>query len=74
MSLESIIEREVYQKEKNKYYILMHIYEIQQDGIDAPICRAAMETQIQRTDLWIWAGEDNGMKRGSGMETYILPV
>ena len=34
MNLESIIQSEVSQKEKNKYYILMHIYGIYQNGID----------------------------------------
>ena len=52
MNLELIIQSEVRQKEKNKYYILMHIYGIQKDGTDEPICRAAVETQTQRTDLW----------------------
>ena len=30
----------------------MHTYGIQKDGTDEPICRAAMEMQTQRTDLW----------------------
>ena len=34
MNLESIIQSEVSQKEKNKYHILMHIYGIYQNGID----------------------------------------
>ena len=42
---EPIIQREVSQKDKNKYHILMHIYGIYKDGTDKPICRAAMETQ-----------------------------
>ena len=29
---------EVSQKEINKYHILMHIYGIQKDGADEPIC------------------------------------
>ena len=43
--------------EKNKYHILKHIYGIQKDGTDEPICRAAMETQTQRTDLWTQWGK-----------------
>ena len=31
----------------------MHMYGVQKDGTDEPICRAATEIQIQRTDLWI---------------------
>ena len=45
MKLEPIIQSEVYQKEKNKYYILMHIYGLYKDGTDEPMCRAAEETQ-----------------------------
>ena len=52
MNLEPIIQNEVGQKEKEKYHILMHMYEIQKDGTDKPICRAAMEMQTQRIALW----------------------
>ena len=44
MNLEPIIQSEVYQKEKNKYYILMYMCGIYKDGTDEPMCRAA-ETQ-----------------------------
>ena len=43
MNLESIVQNEVIQKEKDKYCILMHIYGIQKDGADEPIYRAAVE-------------------------------
>ena len=39
----------------------MHMYGIQKDGTNEPVCRA-MEMQTQRTDLWTWAGE--GGSRG----------
>ena len=42
--------------QKNKYHILIHIYGIWKDGTDKPICRAAMEIQTQRTDLWTQGG------------------
>ena len=42
MNLEPNIQSEVsQQKEKNEYHILMHIYGIQKDGTDEPICRVA---------------------------------
>ena len=44
MNLEPIIQSEVSQKKKNKYCIVTHIYGIQKDGTDEPICRAAVET------------------------------
>ena len=46
MKLEPIIQSEVSQKEKNPYNILMHIYGIQKDGNNDPICETAEETQI----------------------------
>ena len=55
MNLEPIIQSEVSQKEKDKYHILTHVYGIQKDGTDEPICRAAMETQ---TDLWTQYGRE----------------
>ena len=42
----------------------MHIYGIYNDGTNEPICRAAMETQTERTDLETWWGKE----RMRGME------
>ena len=44
MDLEPVIQSEVSQKEKNKYCILTHIYEISENVIDELICREGMET------------------------------
>ena len=52
MNLKPIIQSEVSQKEKYKYQIQTHIYGIQKEGTDEFICRAAMEKQTKRTDLW----------------------
>ena len=55
MKLEPIIQSEVSQKEKHQYRILTHIYGIQKDGNDNPICETAKETQIYRTVFWtLW--------------------
>ena len=35
----------------------MHIYEIQKNGTDQPICRAGTEMQTQRMDLWPQQGK-----------------
>ena len=51
MNLETVIQNEVSQKEKNKYYILMHIHIILKTGIDEPICNAGIEMQTQIMDL-----------------------
>ena len=74
MNLEPIMQSAVSQKEKNKHCILK-IYGIQKDGTDEPICRAAMEMQTQRTDLWTWEGQEGkgGMNGESNTETHTLP-
>ena len=54
MNLEPIIHSEVSQKEKDKYHVLTHIFGNQKDCTNAFICRAAMEKQMQRTDLCTW--------------------
>ena len=46
VKLEPIIQSEVSQKEKHQYSILTHIYGIQKDGNDDPICETAIETQM----------------------------
>ena len=56
MNLEPIIQNEIYQKEKNKYCILVHKYGIWKDDTDKPICREAMEMQTQRRNLWTQRG------------------
>ena len=45
MDLESVIQSEVSQKEKNKYRILMHIYGILKNGTDEPRGRAGIKMQ-----------------------------
>ena len=55
MKQEPIIQSEVSQKEKRQYSILMHIYGIEKDGNDNPVCETAKETQMYRTDFWtLW--------------------
>ena len=44
---------EVSKKKKDKYHIVMYTHGIQKDGTDEPIIKVAMETQTERTDLWI---------------------
>ena len=59
MNLEPITQSEVNEREINKYHMLMHRYGIQKDGADEPVCRAAMETQTQRTDVWTQRGQES---------------
>ena len=56
MNLKSVTDSEVSQKEKNKYHVNIYIYRIWKNGTDEPICRAGIEMQMQRMDLWIQWG------------------
>ena len=71
MGLETVIQSEVSQKEKNRYCILMHICGIQKNGIDDLICKAEIETQMQRTNIWIPRGKrEGGMNWEIGIDLY----
>ena len=43
--------------EREKYHIVIHIYGIEKIGIDNPISKAEIETQMWRTTVWIPRGE-----------------
>ena len=52
MDLESVIQSEVSQKEKNKYHMLTHIYGIlKKNGSDKPRGRAGIKMQMRGMDL-----------------------
>ena len=51
IKVEPIIESEVSQKEKHQYSTLMHIYGIQKDGNDDPVCKIAEETDVNNSLL-----------------------
>ena len=58
MKQELIIQSEVSQKETHQYSILTHIYGIQKDSNDNPVCETAKETQMYRTVFWtLWEGK-----------------
>ena len=61
MDLETVIQSEVSQKEKNKYRILTHICGTQKNGTDEPVCSAEIETQMQRTNVWTPVGKVAGV-------------
>ena len=72
INLETIIQSEASQKERDKYHILTHIYGIQKNGTEELIYRAAMEKQTQRIDLGHGErGEEGEMYGKRNMETYI---
>ena len=51
IDLESVIQSEVSQKEKNTCLMLMHKCGIYKNCMDEPVCRAGIETQMLRTNL-----------------------
>ena len=69
MKLEPIIQSEVSQKGKHQYSILMHIYGIQKDGNDNPVCRTVKETQMYRTVFQTLEEGEGGMIWENGIET-----
>ena len=64
MDPETVIESEVSQKEKNKYRIISLISGIQTNGTDELICKAEIETQMQRTNIWFPRGKGGWDKSG----------
>ena len=56
MDLETIIQREVCQKQKNKHHMLTHIGGIQKNGMDEPICKAEIDTNAEHKPMETKAG------------------
>ena len=65
MDLETVIQTEVSQKEKNKYCIILLICEIQKNDTDELICKAEIQTQTQRTNVWIPGGKGSWDELGN---------
>ena len=74
MKLEPVIQNEVSQKDKDQYSILKHIYGLQKDGNDNPICKKEKETQMYRTDFWtLWEKVRVGcLERRASKHVYYL--
>ena len=72
MKLEPIIQSEVSQKEKHKYSTLTHIYGIQKDGNDNPVCETAKETQMYKQSLDSVGEGEGGMIWENGIGTCII--
>ena len=53
MDLETVIQSEVSQKEKDKYHIISLTYGIQKNGTDELILKTEIESQMQRTNMYI---------------------
>ena len=74
MDLETVIQSEVSQKEKNRYRILTHICGTQKNGTDELVCRTEIETQMQRTNVWAPSGESGGEGGGGGVRNWEIGI
>ena len=72
MKLEPIIQSEVSQKEKHQQRILMHIYGIQKDGNDNPVCETARDTGVWNSLLDSVREGEGRLIWENGIETCII--
>ena len=73
MNLETIIQSEISQKEKDKYCILIHIYGIQKNGTEEFIYRATMERETQKIDIDTGRGEERLRRMKRVTQKLTLP-
>ena len=71
IDLETAIQSEVSQKEKNKYCIILFIFGIWENGTGELICKAEIVTQMQRRNLQIPRWVD-GINWEIGIDIYTL--
>ena len=60
MDLETVIQSEVSQKEKNKYRILTHRCGTQKNGKDEPVFRAERDTDVENKRMDTKGGSGRG--------------
>ena len=75
VDLETVIQSEISQKEKK--HILYNIIYIWNEryGTDELICKAEIETQMQRTNIWTLIGEMGGGMNGKiGIDVFSLLI
>ena len=60
MDLEIGIQSEVSQKEKDKHHLILLKCGIQKNGRDELMCKAEIESQMQKTNLWLPRGKGRG--------------
>ena len=72
MDLESVMQSEVSQTEKNKYCILTRVCRVSKNGTDEPICRAGIELLTHGTDVDARGEGENGTNWE--IETDIYPL
>ena len=61
MDLESVVQSEVSQTDKNKYHILTRLCGINKNGADEPVTRTGIERQMWSRG--VWAQREKGSMR-----------
>ena len=74
IDLEIIIHNEVNQKEKNEYCALTHICGIQYNGTGELVCKAEIESQMQRTNEYQGGEGQGGMNWEMGTDIFTLLI
>ena len=72
MKLDCIIQSEVNQKENHQYSILTHIYGIQKEGNDKPVCEIARDTDVLNSLLDSVGEGEGGMIWETGIKSCIF--
>ena len=49
----------------------MHTCGIQKNGTDQPMCRAGIDTQMWRMDVWTWGGGRRGWNEQGDLDWHI---
>ena len=73
MALEIVILRKVSQTEKDEYHMISLIHGILKNGTNELIYKTEIESQIQKTNLWLPGGEGGGeINWEIGIDIYTL--
>ena len=68
----NMLQRKIKNTEKHQYSILTHIYGIQKDCNDNPVCETSKETQMYRTVFWTLWKREWGMIWENCIKTCII--
>ena len=61
MDLEIVILSKVSQTEKDKYHDIAYIWNLKKNGTNELIYKTEIESQMQKTNLWLPVGEAAGV-------------
>ena len=72
MDLKTVILNEVSQIEKDKYHMVSLIRGIYKKGTNELIYKMEVESQMQKTNLWLPGGKGGGINWEIEIDTYTL--